>query len=84
MLKTTRLVVVLSVATATLTLHGQRKPFTVIEATIPEMRAALEQPETHLAVLDFLLAHEPDLIAAGESTGIAPAGFVAAQERLAR
>jgi amidase len=29
-----------------LTLRGQRKPFTVVEATIPEMRTALEQHRT--------------------------------------
>jgi amidase len=45
-LKTALLVVVLCAATATLTLRGQRKAFTVVEATIPEMRAALEQHRT--------------------------------------
>src|SRR5438128_1906887 len=36
-------IVVLCAAAASLTLHGQQKSFTVVEATIPEMRAALEQ-----------------------------------------
>ena len=33
-------------AIATVSVHGQRRPFTVVEATIPEMRAALEQRRT--------------------------------------
>lgn len=36
------------------------------------------------AVLDFLAAHEPDLVAAAESIGVAPGVLVAAGERLAR
>ena len=43
MLKKPLVRVVLCAAAATLTLHGQRKPLTVVEATIPELRAALEQ-----------------------------------------
>jgi hypothetical protein len=36
-----------------------------------------------LAVLDFLCAHEPDLIAAAEALGLAPAELAAARERIA-
>jgi hypothetical protein len=35
--------VIAGLCAATLTLHGQRQAFTVVEATIPEMRTALEQ-----------------------------------------
>jgi len=38
---------------------------------------------THLAVLDFLCAHEPDLVAAAESLGVTPAELAAARERIA-
>jgi adenine/guanine phosphoribosyltransferase-like PRPP-binding protein len=35
-------------------------------------------------VLDFLCAHEPDLVAAAEALGLAPAAVTAARESLAR
>ena len=47
------------------------------------LRAAIGEPATHLAVLDFLCAHEPDLIAAAEALGMRPAELAAARERLA-
>jgi hypothetical protein len=31
------------------------------------LRAAIGEPATHRAVLDFLCAHEPDLVAAAEA-----------------
>jgi len=34
-------------------------------------------------VLDFLCAHEPDLVAAAESLGLAPGQLAALRERLA-
>jgi len=37
------------------------------------------QPATHLAVLDYLCAHEPDLLAAAEALGLAPADLAAAR-----
>jgi hypothetical protein len=46
------------------------------------LRAAIGESATHLAVLDFLLAHEPDLIAAAEALGLAPAELAAARGRL--
>lgn len=48
------------------------------------LRESLGQPETHAAVLDFLCAHEPDLVAAAESLGIEPQWLVAAREELER
>ncbi len=43
------------------------------------LRGAIGEPATHLAVLDFLCAHEPDLLAAAESLGCAPAEIAAAR-----
>jgi hypothetical protein len=47
------------------------------------LRAAIGEPATHRAVLDFLCAHEPDLVAAAESLGLEPARLAALRERLA-
>lgn len=47
------------------------------------LRSGLSDPATLAAVLDFLCAHEPDLIAAAEALGIAPQDLAAARERLA-
>ena len=47
------------------------------------LRAAIGEPATHLAVLDFLCAHEPDLIAAAEALGLAPAEVAAMRDRIA-
>lgn len=48
------------------------------------LRAALAEPSTHRAVLDFLAAHEPDLVAAADVLGVTPAALVAARQELAR
>ena len=47
------------------------------------LRAAINEPATHLAVLDFLCAHEPDLLAAAEALGLEPGELAATRERLA-
>jgi hypothetical protein len=47
------------------------------------LRASLDEPATHLAVLDFLSAHEPDLIAAAEALGLTPAELAAVRGRIA-
>ena len=47
------------------------------------LRAAIGEPATHLAVLDFLCAHEPDLIAAADGLGLAPAEIADARRALA-
>ena len=47
------------------------------------LRAAVGEPATHRAVLDFLCAHEPDLLAAAAALGLEPAELAAARERLA-
>lgn len=48
------------------------------------LRAGLGDPSLLAAVLDFLCAHEPDLIAASDAIGIQPQAIVTARERLAR
>jgi hypothetical protein len=47
------------------------------------LRDSLGERGTLLAVLDFLCAHEPDLVAAAESLGVSPAALGAARGRLA-
>ena len=47
------------------------------------LRASADRPATHRAVLDFLCAHEPDLIAAAEALGLAPAELAAMRDRVA-
>ncbi len=47
------------------------------------LRAAIGEPATHRAVLDFLCAHEPDLVAAAEALGLAPGELAAMRDRLA-
>ncbi|PLK27936.1 DUF3572 domain-containing protein [Novosphingobium sp. TH158] len=49
-----------------------------------DLRGGLGDPGMLGAVLDFLCAHEPDLVAASEALGVAPAQLAAAAERLAR
>ena len=48
------------------------------------LRAGLGNPEVLGAVLDFLCAHEPDLIAAADALGTAPEALAAAAGDLAR
>lgn len=46
------------------------------------LRAALGEPATYIAVLDFLCAHERDLVAAAEALAMEPAELAAARDRL--
>ena len=48
------------------------------------LRSGIARREIQLSVLDFLCAHEPDLVAAAESLGVEPAAIAAAREELAR
>ncbi|WP_082347970.1 DUF3572 domain-containing protein [Croceibacterium atlanticum] len=48
------------------------------------LRAAIARPETHRAVLEFLCAHEPDLVASAEALGIQPAELASAREEMCR
>ncbi|OYW46191.1 MAG: hypothetical protein B7Z33_09885 [Sphingomonadales bacterium 12-68-11] len=47
------------------------------------LRAAIAEPSTHRAVLEFLCAHEPDLVAASEALGLRPQALAAARDRIA-
>ena len=47
-----------------------------------ELRASLGETATLAAILRFLEAHEPDLIACADFLGVAPAALVAARRRL--
>lgn len=46
------------------------------------LREAAADPSTHSAILDYLMAYEPDLIACAETLNIAPEHFVMAQALL--
>ncbi|WP_350224225.1 DUF3572 domain-containing protein [Novosphingobium sp. fls2-241-R2A-195] len=50
--------------------------------TPEELRASLGEPSTLGAVLDFLCAHEPDLLGAADALGVQPEMLVAAQRKL--
>jgi hypothetical protein len=52
--------------------------------TPDELRAGLSDPAILAAVLDFLCAHEPDLVAAAEAIGVEPAELARAAETLNR
>ena len=57
--------------------------FVALTGLAPEtLRAIAGQPATHRAVLDYLCAHEPDLLAAAGSLGLDPADLAAARDRL--
>jgi hypothetical protein len=58
--------------------------FLALTGLSPEsLRATIGEPATHRAVLEFLCAHEPDLIAAAESLGLDPARLAGLRERFA-
>lgn len=48
------------------------------------LRATAAVPSTHRAVLDYLCAYEPDLLAASEALEIQPEAFPAARRMLGR
>ncbi len=48
------------------------------------LRACLSDPAMLGALMDFVINHEPDLLACADALDIAPAALVAARERLAR
>jgi len=49
-----------------------------------DLRARIGTAEIQLSVLDFLCAHEPDLVAAADDLGVAPGDIASARESLAR
>lgn len=50
--------------------------------TVADLRAGVDTPDVQRAALDFLAAHEPDLLACAQDTGIAPADMAAARAAL--
>ena len=46
------------------------------------LRQSVGERSTHRAVLDFLLAHEPDLVAAAADLRVDPAHFAGARQAL--
>ena len=52
--------------------------------SVDELRAGLGDPALLGAVLDFLCAHEPDLVAAAEALNVTPAQLAGARESLTR
>jgi len=52
--------------------------------TPEDLRGGLGDPALLAAILRFLEAHEPDLIACAEAIGASPAGLVDARRRLER
>ena len=50
--------------------------------TPEELRDGLGDPSLLAAVLDFLCAHEPDLVAAADALGVTPQDLAGARERL--
>jgi len=48
------------------------------------LRGGLGEPAVLAAVLDFLAAHEPDLVAAAEALGVTPEELAGAGEKLKR
>jgi Protein of unknown function (DUF3572) len=50
--------------------------------TPDHLRAGLDDPAVLGAVLEFLCAHEPDLVAAAEALGVEPGELAAAREKL--
>ena len=49
-----------------------------------ELRGGLSDPAMLAAVLDFLCAHEPDLVAAAAALNVTPAQLAAARESLSQ
>ncbi|MEA3041734.1 MAG: hypothetical protein QOC65_1223 [Sphingomonadales bacterium] len=52
--------------------------------TPEDLRAGLGEPATLAAILRFLEAHEPDLVACAEALAVAPSALVAARRELER
>ena len=48
------------------------------------LRASLSDPATLGALMDFVINHQPDLLACGEDLGVEPGMIVAARERIGR
>ena len=73
----------LSALAATLTDERRAQRFLDLSGIdTEELRRRASEPALLAAVLRFLEAHEPDLIAVAEAIGVKPADLVAAREAL--
>ena len=52
--------------------------------TPAQLRERIGSAELQLSAIEFVCAHEPDLLAAAESLGVPPQTIAAARERLGR
>lgn len=52
--------------------------------TPERLREGLADPSVQVAVLEFLTAHEPDLVACAGHLGVEPPALIAAKEELSR
>ena len=67
----------------TLADEGRAERLLALTGLAPDdLRARLGERSVLAAVLGFLEAHEPDLVAAAEALGVSPAGLVEARRRL--
>jgi adenine/guanine phosphoribosyltransferase-like PRPP-binding protein len=67
------------------TLQDERRAERMLSLTglTPDgLRAGINERATQAAVLSFLEAHQPDLIACAEAIGVSPAALIAAQREL--
>ncbi len=75
----------LALAALAWTLRDEARAQRLLDTTglTPEfLRDALEEPGTLSAILRFLEAYEPDLVAAADDLGVTPAALVAARQEL--
>jgi hypothetical protein len=67
----------------TLAEEGRARRLLALTGLSPDaLRGGLDQPATLAALLRFLEAHEPDLLACAEALGVAPLDLVAARRSL--
>ncbi|QIK78794.1 DUF3572 domain-containing protein [Sphingomonas piscis] len=75
----------LALAALTATLKDERRAQRFLELTgigTDELRSGLGNPRLLAAVLSFLEAHEPDLVAVAEEVGVKPEALVRARQEL--
>ena len=65
--------------------HDRAERLLALTGLTPDtLREGLGDPAFLSAVLEFLCAHEPDLVAAADALGVPPADLAATRERLTR
>lgn len=79
--------VALALSALAATLSDERRARRFLDLTgigTEELRARAAEPGLLAALIGFLEAHEPDLLAVAEAVGIAPEALVAARRELER